>query len=199
MESFNLQITLPESVTFESRGVEISFDLGAFAREFPTIVAHAVIHGLSQKVGDAGAGALAAAYADAHGDEAAKAADPATRKAWGKANPDAVSDMTRALMQKAADNLAKGEWNARGTGGTGDPLDTYRVQAMRRMIDPKGANGKALAAMETSGEQVRFILSLYRDAAPDVQATIDETATDLKAAADAAAAARKAAASAFTL
>ena len=119
-----------------------------------------VLHGLTQKVADAAAGALKVAMGDDY--ENATATE---RKAFGTENADKVADMAQSLMQKVADRLAEGDWGVeRGTGGTADPLDPFRIEVMRDVMKVNPKIKKAFTAIPSDEQAKRraFLLDIAR-------------------------------------
>lgn len=106
-----IQINIADTHEVTSRGKVVTVDLTKLSDE---IVAKLVLHGLTQKVADAAAGALGAAMPDY--DNATKA----ERKAWAEANADVIAEHAVEQMQAVADRLQSGEWGVeRGNGGAG--------------------------------------------------------------------------------
>lgn len=181
MENFNTTITLPESFVVTSRDQDVTVPLAALSAD---ILAQAAMHGLRQVIGDAAAGAVAATYEAAHGSEKAKAATRADRKEFAEAHADDVAATTVSLMEKRLDTIKAGEWASRITGGRAEPLDPYRVQAMRKALDPNGKNGKMFGRLTSETEKRRFLLDMFADLDDDTQKTIDTQAEEYKRLAD---------------
>lgn len=106
------ELNLPTVYTVQAGGGEVTVNVENLTDE---IIAKLVIHGLRQKVADAAASAKKLSEADDETrDKAVIASD---------------------LMEKVRKNLEAGEWGAeRGAGATGDPLDKWRLQVVRRAL-----------------------------------------------------------------
>ena len=90
-----LMINLPESVDFESRGVEFSFDFSEVASDrLAEFVVHCIVAGVSKAGVDAASSA--ASYA--------------------KDNDMTVEEATEVLVAKRLATWRKGDWASRGTG-----------------------------------------------------------------------------------
>lgn len=111
----NIKIELPATFDATSRGVAVTIPLGELSAE---IIAELVMHGLQQKVADAASAAKSVA------DESG--------------NP--VEDVTRELMQKAADGLLAGEWTRRtGGGGVSEEVRIARIVTRKLVKDKFGS------------------------------------------------------------
>lgn len=108
----NVKIELPATYAIVSRSVGVEADLSKLSAE---IIAKLALHGLTQKVADSAAGAMAAcghgksgdgkSFADLTKDEAAKV------EAWGK---DAMAETLASLVA--------GNWSERREGSGATPL-----------------------------------------------------------------------------
>ena len=120
-------------------------------------IAYLLEYGVRQAVNDAGASALAEAYTEETG-LSGKDVDEAERKAWGKANPDAVNDMRETLRTERAASL---EANVIGTQRAAsrhaDPLDIHRLAIVLDLIKsaPASATAKAYAKIPAKDQAAR--------------------------------------------
>lgn len=116
------EIEIPATHEVSSRGKTVTVDLAKLDAD---MIAKLALHGLTQKVADAAAGAKKAAGEDA--DE------------------EMIAETGWQLMDAVAKRLEAGDWGAeRGGGSAADPLDKYRLQVMRDIMKtPKGADLKA--------------------------------------------------------
>jgi len=129
------KLNLPETHEVSSRGKTVTVDLAKLDAD---MIAKLALHGLTQKVADAAAGAKKAAGEDA--DE------------------EAIAETGFQLMDAVAKRLEAGDWGAeRGSGTTTDPLDKYRLQVMRDIMKtPKGAElKKAHDAIDSKDQKAR--------------------------------------------
>ena len=162
MSTFEFSATIPAALDVASRGQTVTLDLAALPKE---VLAQALVHGLTQKIGDAAASALIDAFSAAHDEQTVKASTPAQRKAWGEANPDAVAAHARAALEKAVHNLKEHGWTARTGGGTSlDPMDKFRAEVVREIItrDKSSAVFKKYDAIDSSDQKARreFLLAI---------------------------------------
>lgn len=103
-----MDITLPTAHVVTSRDVNVSVDVTALSAE---IIAKLALHGLTQKIGDSAASAMADAgfkgqsFADLSDENKAK-----------------VRDHAKAAMEGTLDSLIAGEWSERRPGEVVDPL-----------------------------------------------------------------------------
>lgn len=137
------------TVTARKGAASVDFDVTTLSEE---IMAQAIIHGLTQKIADAAASAPTAAFDADYDDDAFETSEDreTARKAYIKApeNAATIADEATARMAKTVDQLAEGEWNQRGTAGAVDPLDAYRILAVRGWMaeNAKGAAKELVAA-----------------------------------------------------
>lgn len=114
-------IELPATHVVTSRGKHVTVDVGGLKAD---IIARLVLHGLTQKIGDAAAGAKAAAGEGA--DEAA------------------IADTGHALMQKVAATLAAGEWGVE-RGGNGVSAEHAEMRTiLRPLVKAKFSNWREM-------------------------------------------------------
>lgn len=155
MDTFTVEITLPETVEIESRGQVTVLDVSALiATHGGDMAARGFLHGITQKVADAAASALKNAFEAAGG---AKDATTEERKAWGEANAESVDAEALTLMESAARNLVENGWTTRRAGSATDPLDAYRAQVVRANIqsDKKSKAYKGYAAIDSKDQAAR--------------------------------------------
>lgn len=132
MKTFKIEV--PTTVEVASRGRTVAVDVSKLTED---IVARLVVHGLTQKVADAAAGAKK--IADEEGGD--------------------IAEIAEALMQKVATRLEAGDWGAeRGAGTSGDPLDKFRVQVLKAEIKKKPSGLLAQKAAEYEGAELRKFL-----------------------------------------
>jgi hypothetical protein len=118
-------INLPETVTFKRAGEDRTFDIAGLPSD---IIEELVIHGLTQKIGDAAAGKS--------GDDAAaamqKVHDALVAGNWGVKRSggggDGLSDEERAIVAVATDLIAAKDWKAK-IDGWADMTSTERRAA----------------------------------------------------------------------
>lgn len=126
--SKEFEVTLPAiNVNCESRGVTVPVALQDIP---PHIIRELVMHGLKQKVGDAASGAFANIWREVKGADA-PAPSATQRKDFGERHGEAIETETRALMQKAADALLRGDWHIRQPAGSivrSTPEETLALQ-----------------------------------------------------------------------
>lgn len=108
-------ITLPATYAVESRGVFTGADIGKLSAE---IVGKLALHGLTQKIGDSAASAMADA-----GFKGMKFAD------LDDAQKTAVRALAKAAMDGTLAALVAGEWSERVAGESVDPVQG-RVRAI---------------------------------------------------------------------
>lgn len=127
-----MKINLPATHEVSSRGKTVTVDLAKLSAD---MIAKLALHGLTQKVADAAAGAKKAAGEDA--------------------SDDLIAATGWQLMDAVAKRLESGDWGAeRGGGATADPLDKWRLQVMRDIMKtPKGAALKAKHDAISSDDQ----------------------------------------------
>lgn len=133
------EIEMPATHDVASRGKVVTVDI---AKLSPDIVAKLVLHGLTQKVADAAAGAKKAA-----GDDA---------------DDDKIADTAWNLMDAVAKRLESGDWGVeRGAGVAGDPLDKFRLSVMRDIMKtPQGTALKAKFDKTPKDEQRAMLLEV---------------------------------------
>lgn len=135
MTMYEITITTPESFTVTSRDRSVDVNVTELGVD---ILAQAVVHGLTQCIADAGAGALESVALDDVGEKPHKGKDltdaqKAQNRAWAAklaaakeslAGTDRVKDRGRDLMAKRLDKLVAGEWDTRGPATAAlSPLD----------------------------------------------------------------------------
>lgn len=117
-----MKVNLPATHEVSSRGKTVTVDMSKLDAD---MIAKLALHGLTQKVADAAAGAKKAAGEDA--------------------SDETIADTGYQLMDAVAKRLESGDWGAeRGGGAASDPLDKYRLQVMRDIM--KTPKGEALKA-----------------------------------------------------
>lgn len=157
------------SINIASRTATVSIDLDALS---PAIVSKIIAHGVTQKIADAAASALADCGHGLKGDG----------KKW-----DDLSDEQKAVvtatalesMTKVRDALLAGEWGVERTGGAGvDPV----VAEIRTMLRSdykagwiKAHNADAWKALEEA-EIVAGLDALFAAQTPEVQSAITDAA-----------------------
>ncbi len=107
----------PAQITITSRGLSVALPVATLS---PELLVKAALHGLKQKVSDAAAGAMVAAWRNREEGETVEAYE-AARKVWaesdaGKAD---IASKGQALMQKVCDTLVAGDWGADRATGSG--------------------------------------------------------------------------------
>lgn len=132
MTTFNIEITLPEFITFKRAGQEMEVQIIDYAAD---ILAQAVQHGLVQTIGDAASAAASSAYEEKRDQES----DPDWAKLTKEAkkrfvldNAQLIADHGRALMEKRVAQLAEGEWTMRAAAAPGmSKFDQYCAEILR--------------------------------------------------------------------
>jgi len=146
-----VEVVLPKELTVQSRGKEVVVDLAALD---PKIIALAVAHGLTQKVGDSAAGAAGSAALGALGTEKAK--QKANVKEWtgDEGNWSMIAQEAQRMMQATVDKLASGDWGriASSGGGTGVSAVVKKARELAR-FDLK-------AAMRNAGKDLKQFTDL---------------------------------------
>jgi hypothetical protein len=124
-------ITLPDSFTFTRAGHELTVKLD-FS---PAVLAQAVLHGLTQTIGDAASAAASGAYETSRkpddGKADWKALTAQERKDWTTANGMNVSAYGLVLMEKRINALRESGWEARRDPAAG--LDEFQ-EACARLV-----------------------------------------------------------------
>lgn len=116
-----MNVKMPATHEVSSRGKTVTVDL---AKMDEAMIVKLALHGLTQKVADAAAGA---------------------KKAAGEgADEELIAETGWQLMDAVARRLESGDWGAeRGSGGSADPLDKWRLAVMRDIMKtPNGAELK---------------------------------------------------------
>ena len=170
-----ISITLPATLPVTSRDTVVSVDMASLTAD---IVTKLVVHGLTQKVGDAAASALADA-----GFKGMKYADLTA------AQQAEVQKNAKDAMQKVADALTAGDWGIERTGAAG----VSALAAERRMVLRSDVKAGWIAEHGESGwkaleeaEIVEMLDATYDAQDADTQTAIDGVAQarlDAKAAA----------------
>lgn len=116
------------AIDLASRGKSVSLDLSKLT---PDIIARLVVHGATQKVADAAAGAKKLAQENL----GANASDDEVN--------ELAADIGKSLMQKVVDNLLAGNWGVeRGTSAAVDPIVAEIRTLLRGKIKAKMAAEK---------------------------------------------------------
>lgn len=113
MEMFNLEVPAA-TINVESRGVVVPVNVAAIPHD---VLRQVILHGIKQKVADAASGAALAVWKNVKGDDAPKPSRDQLAD-FVVAHDAAIKEVTRAMMQKAADALLEGRWMIREAGGT---------------------------------------------------------------------------------
>jgi hypothetical protein len=156
--TFTITVTLPVTMDVTSRGQAVTIDIQkAIATHGADMVADGFLHGAHQKIGDAAASALKAAFEADGGD---KDATTTQRKAWlalDPANVDATDATALNLMESATRNLVENGWTARRATTSGDPLDPYRIAEVRKIIlgAKKGPAWNGYSAIDAKDQTAR--------------------------------------------
>ena len=139
---FTIEIQLPDAASFKRAGAERTFALKGLDA---SIIAELVVHGLTQKVGDAAAGASAQAYGEGWDDLTRE-----QKKAWADDPKNAASIEAGgiAAMQKVHDALMAGDWGVKRAAAGG--LSGIEKAAFQMFVDaqPWGKKIKADAKRE---------------------------------------------------
>lgn len=116
-----MNVNLPATHEVSSRGKTVTVDVAKLDAD---MIVKLALHGLTQKVADAAAGAKKAAGEDA--------------------SDELIAEVGYNLMEAVARRLESGDWGAeRGSGATADPLDKWRLAVMRDIMKtPNGAELK---------------------------------------------------------
>ncbi len=174
-----LTIEMDNVVEFTRAGVTMEVDVSTLPKG---IVANLITHGLTQKVGDAAAGAVGKAAGD---DWDKMNADE--RKAWKADNEKAIAKVAADDMNAVLKQLAEGNWGVQRTGATLSELDKEILKVVREQI--KGHDKyKALEAEGRTG-LVRQVVDEMADKQREAvtafaQSRIDERKAQAKAAAE---------------
>lgn len=132
------------TINVASRTASVSIDVDALS---PAIIAKLVAHGVTQKIADAAASALADCGHGKKGDG----------KAWDDLTPDQQAVVTKTALEsmtKVRDALLAGDWGIERTGGAGvDPV-VAEIRSILRADYKKGwiaeHNAEAWKALEES-------------------------------------------------
>lgn len=152
----NVTIELPDTHTVTSRDLSVTIDL---AKLSPELIARAVLHGLTQKIADAAAGAAKIAGPD--GDVAATG---------------------QALMQKVVDQLEAGEWGRQRSAGDGRGAHWRYVRAIvRDALTGDNAAGYKAIASDDQAARGAYLDGLFDSLSEDKQALIEAAAKEAHA------------------
>lgn len=131
-------IELPESLTFKRAGHDLTVALD-FS---PEVIRQAVLHGLTQTIGDAASAAAQGCYETSKPAGAAdwKALTAQEKKDWSTANAMNVAAYGLVLMEKRIAALREHGWEARreATAGLDDFQEACARLVMARMTFDKG-------------------------------------------------------------
>lgn len=136
MQKFTIEVPSVLAVTSRGQSVEVKV-----ADLTPELMAKLAMHGLTQKVADAAAGAK-------------KVSDE---------SDVSIEEATLSLMQKVVDRLHDGDWGVeRGGGAAADPLDKYRIEVLRDIMrSPAGEKIKTKHdAIDGTKERRDFLLAV---------------------------------------
>lgn len=132
-----ITINLPETFTINRSDVEVEVDMSTLPQG---IVAQLVTHGLTQKVGDAAAGALKTTYEAKTGNKWDELTTE-EKAAWKADNAEDVRETARGDMTKVMEQLAAGEWGVTRGGEGLSALDRKMVSMVRPQV--KASDEKA--------------------------------------------------------
>ena len=149
-----MNVNLPATHEVSSRGKTVTVDVAKLDAD---MIVKLALHGLTQKVADAAAGAKKAAGEDA--------------------SDELIAETGFQLMDAVARRLESGDWGAeRGVGGTSDPLDKWRLAVMRDIMKtPNGAELKKMYDAIASDDQ-KARRELLLDVAGKNAAIVDKEA-----------------------
>lgn len=181
MNTFEVKITLPETLDVTSREQTVTVDVQALSVD---VLARAVTHGLTQKIADAAAGAANSAALGELGNMDGLSAEQKKRKVkeWteDEGNWAIIAKEGLRMMEATADRLAQGDWGKeRGSGGV-DPI-TALARRMAATIIKAGlvlrdGNAKAYTALTTADKHAACDKMIA--AKPEL---LEQAATELEA------------------
>lgn len=158
-------INIPTTFDVTSRGETFTINTSKLSDE---ILAQAVVHGLTQTIGDAASAAAASAYDGANPDGTPwKDLSPQQKKDWAGKNAGLVVQESAALMEKRIAALYEGDWQTRKAATPGlSVFDEYRGELVAsKMAFDKGVR---------KPEKIKAGLEKYATLAPEMQKTVDK-------------------------
>lgn len=171
-------ITLPESLTVESRTKSVELDMRKLDLD---VIVKATLHGFTQKIADAAAGAAQGAARTALGEERFKS--KANVKEWTgeESNWAIIMETGKDMMQIVVDRLEAGDWGAvRVAGGGGvSPLvaKSRQIAAMtiKVLLTKRDGNAKAYTGLTipARNEMLDKYLSTRPEVVEQAQAELD--------------------------
>ena len=156
MNTFNVEVTLPESMDVTSREQTITVDLRAMDKD---ILSKAIIHGLTQKIADAAAGAANSAALGELGNMDGLSVEQKKRKVkeWTseQGNWAIIAKEGKRMMEATLARLVDGDWGKERTGGGGvDPVTALARRMAAGIIKAglvaRDGNAKAYTALATA-------------------------------------------------
>lgn len=167
-----ITINLPEAYAVMSRDVACDVKCDSIP---VNIWGELALHGLTQKIADAASGAATAAVKEAHGDKASVG----DFKDWlNDEGLEAVQKFASAMMDKARDQLVRGDWvRGRGPGVAGvDEATAVARSIMRSAIKAQvGGKSEAWAAFTglSDAEQAAKLDENFAQNAKALQPAVD--------------------------
>jgi len=150
-------ITLPDTLTVESRTKSVDLDLRKMDE---TVLVKAVLHGLTQKIADAAAGAAQASARTALGEEKFKSKQNVKEWTGDEANWAIIMETGKDMMQAVVDRLLDGDWGVvRSSGGAGvTPLVAkarqLAAQLIKGLLIKRDGNAKAYTGLNVAEKNV---------------------------------------------
>ena len=152
----HVKIELPAGHTITSRDLSVTVDLTKLS---PELIARAALHGLTQKIADAAAGAA--------------------KVAGEGASPEKVAATGQALMQKVVDQLEAGEWGRQRSAGDGRGAHWKFVRAIvRDALTGDNAAGYKAIPSDDQAARAAYLDSLFDGLADDKRALIEDAARE---------------------
>jgi hypothetical protein len=158
-------INIPACFDVSSRGQAFTVDTSKLSDE---ILAQAIVHGLTQTIGDAASAAAASAYEGKEPNGTPwKDLSPQRKKDWSLTHALLIAEESAALMEKRIAALYEGDWQTRKAAAAGlSKFDSYRGELVAdKMEFPKGT---------AKAERVRAGLAKFENLASDTQAKVDK-------------------------
>lgn len=151
-----ITITIPDEITIESRGEEFAIKLAGLTADYAE---KALVHGIGQKAGDAGASAALLACKDKFGD---KVTSTAPHKDWLR-TPEgsaAAKAHSAALIAKAIANIEANVWTApRGGGAVSTETTIQRVvtrAALKAQLGGESAAWKEFIGKDKADQNAKL-------------------------------------------
>lgn len=174
---FNIET--PDSLDVQSRGLTVTVDITKLPED---IIAHAVLHGLKQRIADSAAGAAYSACLAAIGTEKAKHKANVSEWTGDESNRMAIAKEGERMMLATVATLEGGDWGVVRTGGGG--VDPVRAKArqlaavdLKLALTARDGNAKAYTGLATAAKHETldaFIDKASKDYLADARKAIED-------------------------